>query len=102
MAAVESVVPGGSAGWEEDLPKLLAFKRAQSVFTDVIRTALLLVEEPTVDGGLFVHAGGKIQKVLSAATEPLEIEVPTVEDVTASLEKWYYMRYAPIGSKRRP
>ncbi|MEU0435926.1 aminoglycoside phosphotransferase family protein [Streptomyces sp. NPDC006290] len=101
-AAVESAAPGSSAGWEKDLPKLLAYKRAQSVFTDVIRTALSLVEEPRVDERLLVHVGGKIQKVLSAATKPLEIEVPTVEDVTASLEKWYYKHYDPIGSKRLP
>jgi hypothetical protein len=90
VAVEGGVTPGGSAGWKDDLPKLLAYKRAQSVFTDVIRMALSLMEQPTVDEGRFVHAGGRIQKVLSAATEPLGIEVPTVEDVKVLLEKWYY------------
>jgi aminoglycoside phosphotransferase (APT) family kinase protein len=42
-AAVESARPGGSHGWRRDLERLLDFKRAQSVFTDVIRVALSLV-----------------------------------------------------------
>ncbi|MGW3911809.1 phosphotransferase [Streptomyces sp. NPDC005070] len=99
---VEGVAPGSSAGWETDLPKLLAYKRAQSVFTDVIRTALSLTEEPEVDERLLVRAGGGLQRVLHAATEPLGIESPTVEDVTTSLEKWYFKSYTPVGDKRRP
>ncbi|MEV6195976.1 phosphotransferase [Streptomyces sp. NPDC051920] len=99
---VEDVAPGSSAGWEADLPKLLAYKRAQSVFTDVIRTALSLTEEPEVDEHLLVRAGGGLQQVLHAATEPLGIESPTVEDVTTSLEKWYFKSYTPVGGMRRP
>ncbi|MET9410502.1 aminoglycoside phosphotransferase family protein [Streptomyces sp. NPDC002935] len=100
-AAVESVAPGSSAGWKGDLPKLLAYKRAQSVFTDVIRTALPLAAQPTVDGSLLAHASGKIRKVLSAAEEPLGFTTPTAEHITASLEKWHD-RYDPIGGKPLP
>ncbi|MFI0963845.1 phosphotransferase [Streptomyces sp. NPDC021080] len=87
--AVESVTPGSSAGWEADLPKLLAYKRAQSVFTDVIRTALSLEEgRRTADGSPLVEAGDRIRKVLDAAAEPLEIAVPAPESVTAALADW--------------
>ncbi|MFD5634529.1 phosphotransferase [Streptomyces sp. NPDC127077] len=99
---VESVAPGSSAGWEADLPKLLAFKRAQSVFTDVIRTALSLAEEAEVDERLLVRAGGRMRQVLHAAKEPLGIESPSEEDVTASLGKWYFKSCAPVGGRRRP
>ncbi|MGW2514008.1 phosphotransferase [Streptomyces scopuliridis] len=43
--AVERARAGSSYGWEDDLPLLLTYKRVQSVYTDVIRTALLLGEE---------------------------------------------------------
>ncbi|MFE1288767.1 phosphotransferase [Streptomyces sp. NPDC058751] len=101
-AAVEDAAPGSSAGWEEDLPKLLAFKKAQSVFTDVSRTALSLAEEPEVDERVLVHAGGRMQEVLRAAATPLGIDSPTVEHVTASLEKWYFKNYTPVGAERLP
>ncbi|WUK89788.1 aminoglycoside phosphotransferase family protein [Streptomyces sp. NBC_00358] len=101
-AAVEGEAPGSSAGWADDLPKLLAYKRAQSVFTDVIRMALPLADEPAADGSpLLAHTAGRIRKVLSAAREPLGIEVPTIEHVTASLGRWCE-RYDPIGGKPLP
>ncbi|MEY2245059.1 phosphotransferase [Streptomyces sp. BF23-18] len=84
----EVVAPGGSDGWEKDLPKLLAFKRAQSVFTDVIRTALSLEGERTADAGVLARAGDRIRQVLSAATVPLGIGVPAPESVTAALGRW--------------
>ncbi|MEU6276072.1 aminoglycoside phosphotransferase family protein [Streptomyces populi] len=91
--AVERVAPGSSTGWESDLPKLLAFKRAQSVFTDVIRTALSLEEIKGVSGrSALAAAGDGLQKVLRAATEPLGIMVPTAEGVTAALGDWYERR----------
>lgn len=93
----ESVVPGGSDGWEKDLPKLLDFKRAQSVFTDVIRTALSLEEERTVDARLLARAGDRIRQVLSAATVPLGIKVPARESVTAALGRWCEARAESAG-----
>lgn len=38
-AAVSGVLPGADAGIEDDLPRYLAYKRVQSVFTDVVRHA---------------------------------------------------------------
>jgi hypothetical protein len=87
--AVERAAPGSSAGWETDLPKLLAFKRAQSVFTDVIRTALSLEGIKGTSGrSVLAAAGDGLQKVLRAATEPLGIAAPTAKGVTAALGGW--------------
>ncbi len=91
--AVERVAPGSSAGWKADLPKLLAFKQAQSVFTDVIRTALSLEEVGgAVDGDLLDAAGDRILTVLAAGAEPLGSEVPPMEKVTTSLGEWLEAR----------
>ncbi|WSP72183.1 phosphotransferase [Streptomyces sp. NBC_01236] len=88
--AVEGVVPGSSAGWEEDLPRLLDYKRAQSLFTDVIRMSLSLGAGPVGDERLLTRAGGKIQRVLAAAAEPLGLErVPGMRQITGSLVRWY-------------
>ncbi|GGN60537.1 hypothetical protein GCM10011579_025850 [Streptomyces albiflavescens] len=98
--AVEDVVPGSSVGWEEDLPRLLDYKRAQSVFTDVIRMSLSLGAGPEADGTLLTRAAGKIQKVLVAAAEPLGIErVPSRRRITASLLRWY-QTHREIGTER--
>ncbi|MEU4166670.1 phosphotransferase [Streptomyces sp. NPDC026665] len=98
---VESAAPGSSAGWEADLPKLLAYKKAQSVFTDVIRTALSLAEQAELDEDLLVRAGGRVREVMSAATEPLGVGTPSEEVVTASLRKWCE-NYDPVGGEHRP
>ncbi|MFF2098185.1 phosphotransferase [Streptomyces sp. NPDC058202] len=89
--AVDGVTPGSSAGYADDLPKLLAYKRAQSVFTDVIRTALTLAPAPgpVPDGEALDRAGRKIGRVLIAAEGPLEIEkTPDVDAITTALEAW--------------
>lgn len=88
-AAVEEVTPGSSARWEEDLPKLLDYKRVQSVFTDVIRMSLSLGAGSETEEGLLTRAGGKIQKVLTAAAEPLELKtVPSMGQIVAALVRW--------------
>ncbi|MGW7607014.1 phosphotransferase [Streptomyces sp. NPDC054766] len=90
-AAVESVVPGSSAGWRDDLPKLLAYKRAQSVFTDVIRAALHFREHP--DAEQFTDAVRKIREVLRPAREPLALApVPDARRVGTALCEWYEAR----------
>jgi hypothetical protein len=74
------------------------FKRAQSVFTDVIRTALSLEEgERTVDASPLARAGDRIQQVLGAATVPLGIKVPAPESVTAALGRWCEERAESAG-----
>ncbi|MFD0068959.1 phosphotransferase family protein [Streptomyces sp. NPDC059944] len=87
--AVDGVAPGSSAGYADDLPKLLAYKRAQSVFTDVIRTALTLDPGPVTDREPLDRAGRRIEKVLIAAEGPLEIDrMPGTADIALALEKW--------------
>ncbi|MEV0184909.1 aminoglycoside phosphotransferase family protein [Streptomyces sp. NPDC050625] len=86
--AVEGVRPGSSHGREQDLARILGFKRAQSVFTDVIRVSLSLSErgEP---GWFALHgAAGRLQRVLIAAAEPLGLEaVPSRSEITAALAR---------------
>ncbi|MFJ1577883.1 phosphotransferase family protein [Streptomyces sp. NPDC088182] len=65
--AVERAREGSSYGWEDDLPLLLAYKRVQSVYTDVIRTALLLGERPGRARGALPRAAWRIRRVLAAA-----------------------------------
>ncbi|MEU4085603.1 phosphotransferase family protein [Streptomyces aureus] len=91
--AVEKVAPGSSDGWETDLPRLLSYKRAQSVFADVIRTALSLeAEGRSSRERLLVAAGDRILKVLAAGAEPLGSKVPSLEKVTAALRGWLGVR----------
>ena len=88
-AAVEGVTPGSSAGLEHDLPLLLDYKRAQSVFTDVIRVALSLHSGPDGAWRGLLHAGRKLHDVLAAATEPLGLEyVPSPPRIVAALVRW--------------
>ncbi|MFG2452310.1 phosphotransferase family protein [Streptomyces sp. NPDC048512] len=89
--AVEGVVPGSSAGHADDLPKLLAYKRAQSVFTDIIRTAQTLVPTPggVPDRAALDRAARKIARALIAAEGPLEIgKTQGTEDIILALEQW--------------
>ncbi|MFF2368249.1 phosphotransferase family protein [Streptomyces sp. NPDC058122] len=83
----EDVAPGSSAGWQADLPKLLDYKRAQSVFTDVIRAALQL--DARSDPEPFTHAGRKISEVLQSARVPLALpSVPDAGQAAAALYRW--------------
>ncbi|MDO0934247.1 phosphotransferase [Streptomyces sp. DG2A-72] len=83
---VEGVRPGSSHGWASDLPVLLDFKRAQSVFTDVIRTSMSLSAGPKFNWTLLPGATRKLQKVLVAGAEPLGLEeVPTPARIMAAL-----------------
>jgi hypothetical protein len=84
--AVEGVRPGSSYGREQDLGRILGFKRAQSVFTDVIRVSLSLSERGEASWFALHAAAGKLQRVLIAAAEPLGLEeVPSRSEITAAL-----------------
>ncbi|MER5222315.1 phosphotransferase [Streptomyces flaveus] len=109
---VEKVRTGSSAGWKEDLPKLLNYKKAQSVFTDVIRESLSLDLPPEPSGlhGPFEslehlgadqepdpirlsQAGIKVHDVLTAAADPLGLEtVPNPQKIKGALAQWYRNR----------
>ncbi|MET8825766.1 phosphotransferase [Streptomyces sp. NPDC004610] len=92
---VERVRPGSAHGLAEDLPLLIDFKRAQSVFTDVIRVALSLDPGADPRGLRRVRAGWKLYKILLAAAEPLGLRsVPSPWRIVAALTKWRAARPA--------
>ncbi|MEU5954835.1 aminoglycoside phosphotransferase family protein [Streptomyces sp. NPDC047525] len=87
--SVEAASPGSSRGLEEDLPRLLGFKRAQSVFTDVIRVALTLGAGTKFNWWLLPHACRRIQRVLVAARDPLGLDsVPSYWQIAVALAEW--------------
>ncbi|SHN14089.1 phosphotransferase [Actinacidiphila paucisporea] len=74
-------------GLEADLPHYRAFKRVQSVCTDVIRGAARLAEHP--DGAPLRRVAAVVHRALVAAREPLGMEkVPPVVAVEAAFEAW--------------
>ncbi|MFF4271194.1 phosphotransferase family protein [Streptomyces sp. NPDC001536] len=91
---VERVRPGSSYGWAEDLPRLLAFKRAQSLFTDVIRTSLSLGEGPKFNWTMLPGAVRRLQGILAAGAEPLGLAaVPTPSQIMTALVRWQRTTY---------
>jgi hypothetical protein len=88
-ATVEEVRPGSSHGRRQDLPRLLDFKRAQSVFTDVIRQSLSLVDQDRHDIHALGRAALKVHDVLRAAAPPLGLnQPPGTKDIVAALGAW--------------
>ncbi|WP_037885464.1 aminoglycoside phosphotransferase family protein [Streptomyces sp. NRRL S-646] len=83
---VEKANPGGSYGLADDLDVLLDFKRAQSVFTDVIRVSLSLSDGTGFKWAALPWAARKLQRVLTAAAHPLDLaEVPSHSEIMAAL-----------------
>ncbi|MGW1316696.1 phosphotransferase family protein [Streptomyces sp. NPDC002426] len=89
-SAVEGVRPECAKGWRDDLETLLAYKRLQSVYTDVIRGAIAL-EQP--DAGpaqvrLPVTAH-RVREVLARARVPLGLDaLPSPREVMAAYDRW--------------
>lgn len=101
--AVERCAPGAANGWEEDLPPLLDFKRAQSVFTDVIRVALSLREEGGFDRAALPAAAGRLRRILAAAARPLGlVEVPSRAQIMAALIRWHEELGSAPGERSVP
>ncbi|MFJ2094522.1 phosphotransferase [Streptomyces sp. NPDC087901] len=78
-------------GWESDLAVLLAYKRAQSVYTDVIRAALALRgSDGRPDWQRLPRLAWRIKGALEAARGPLELTVePSVREVIAAYVRWF-------------
>jgi hypothetical protein len=96
----ERIRPGSSAGWERDLPLILGFKRAQSVFTDVIRVSLSLREDAGFNWVALPVAAGKLQKILAAAARPLGLaQVPGRPQIMAALIRWHGEMDAARGDR---
>ncbi|MFJ3304435.1 phosphotransferase [Streptomyces sp. NPDC086549] len=110
--AVERVRPGSSSGWQRDLFLLLDFKRAQSVFTDVIRVSLSLCDGPELRLHDLQRAARILEGRLAAAAVPLGLDhVPSSTRIMAALMRWWCGdragRRSPYGlrpqrSVRRP
>ncbi|PAZ13254.1 aminoglycoside phosphotransferase [Streptomyces sp. SA15] len=87
-AAVDGIRPGSSKGLKRDLSLLIDYKKAQSVFTDVIREALSLDFGPDVEGRLD-HAGRRLRTILVAAAVPLGLDmVPSRGEIVTALVRW--------------
>ncbi|WP_217546346.1 aminoglycoside phosphotransferase family protein [Streptomyces sp. GbtcB6] len=86
---VEGVRAGSSNGWGDDLERLLTYKKAQSVFTDVIRTALELDTDPEPSWWQIAPAAFKVRKVLAVAASSLGLEeVPGTRRIVTALMRW--------------
>lgn len=86
----EEIRPGTSAGWERDLPMILDFKRAQSVFTDVIRVSLSLHDASGFDWVALPWAAAKLHRILEAAAGPLGLaQVASRPQIMAALARWH-------------
>lgn len=101
-ALVESVRPGSARGWREDLPKLLDYKKAQSVFTDVIRTSQSLRLAPKATRSLLRRASWTVWDVLSRGAHPLGVEeVPSVSAIESALARWFRTRGYDMRLRRQ-
>lgn len=89
---VERTWSGGSRGWEEDLHKILEFKKAQSVFTDVVRVSesLSVREGSAFDWVSLPWAARKLQKVLVDGAGALVLDrVPSRPQIMGALARWH-------------
>ncbi|MEV0775612.1 phosphotransferase [Streptomyces sp. NPDC050428] len=100
--AVERARPGSSAGWSRDLPVLLAYKRLQSVYTDVVRAARSLEDDTAeVNRRRLSAVGWRIQRVLDTAREPLGPgPVPARRQIMAAYREW--LRVTPTRERGTP
>ncbi|WP_345577415.1 aminoglycoside phosphotransferase family protein [Streptomyces prasinosporus] len=98
---VEQARPGSSRGMEDDLSLLVSYKKAQSVFTDVIRSALSLESGPEPTARRLVSTGEKVHRILAAAAAPLGLEsVPTPGRIASALNRWRRAREPEAASSR--
>ncbi|MEU5297204.1 phosphotransferase [Streptomyces umbrinus] len=87
---VEEIRPGSSEGWAEDLRRLLDFKKAQSVFTDVIRVSQSMAAERKLDRRRLRSAARKVWGVLNNAAGPLGLaSVPGLLETEDALLRWW-------------
>ncbi|MEU7318105.1 phosphotransferase [Streptomyces sp. NPDC007083] len=78
--AVTAVLPGADAGLADDLPRYLAYKRAQSVFADVVRQAVAVgaAHGTPAQADRLGRTAKLVHDILARAAEPLELtDVPS-------------------------
>ncbi|MEU8709288.1 aminoglycoside phosphotransferase family protein [Streptomyces sp. NPDC048565] len=87
-SAAEGVRPECAKGWREDLETLLAYKRLQSVYTDVIRGAIAL-EQPGAAPVRLPVTAHRIREVLTRARVPLGLRTPpSLREVRGAYARW--------------
>ncbi|MEV5161353.1 phosphotransferase [Streptomyces sp. NPDC053728] len=93
-SAVEGARPGATLGWRQDLPVILAYKRAQSVYTDVIRGALALeLPGATLNWRALPRVARRVQAALAAAHEVRGTpDAPTLRQVSSAYAGWFRAR----------
>ncbi|ONK13448.1 aminoglycoside phosphotransferase family protein [Streptomyces sp. MP131-18] len=101
--AVDERLPGAAAGLTRDLPRYLAYKRVQSVFTDVIRQAQRVAAAPPEQRDMaLATAGEMVSTALRKAARTLGLgRVPSpraVETVYAA----FSAAPAPPSAKSAP
>lgn len=83
---VHRVRPRSAQGWERDLDRLIGFKKAQSVFTDVIRLSLSLRDGSGINWVKLPSVVRKLQAIIAAAAVPLGLtEVPSRSRIATAL-----------------
>ncbi|HZG02160.1 MAG TPA: phosphotransferase [Streptomyces sp.] len=95
-AAVDAVLPGAGAAAGEDLPRYLAYKRVQSVYTDVVRQAQKLADtEPADREDQLRRTAKTVHRVLHRAADVLGLgAVPGPGEIEEA--------YAAFGGPRAP
>jgi hypothetical protein len=84
VEVVEAMRSGSAAGFEDDLPRIVDFKAAQSVFTDVIRLASDMPDLQSV-----MEAARRLHDVIVRGVEPLGLaSVPSRRSIVSSLLDW--------------
>jgi hypothetical protein len=86
--AAERARPGASLGLEQDLPRYLAYKRVQSVYTDIIREA----DGLRSSGGRarLSHIGVRVKGLLDRAGPALGMSaVPSAAHIASVYGRWY-------------
>ncbi|WP_432745054.1 aminoglycoside phosphotransferase family protein [Streptomyces sp. JH002] len=98
-AAVSAALPGAAAGVSKDLPRYLAYKRVQSVFTDVVRQAQIVRHTSAADlPEQLERTAGTVNTVLRRAAKPLGLgRVPSPSAVEAA-----YAGYAALVRSSGP
>ncbi|MCQ4079967.1 aminoglycoside phosphotransferase family protein [Streptomyces sp. RB6PN25] len=107
--AVAAALPPAVAGAAEDLPYYLAYKRVQSVYTDIMRGAVGLAEtggpdgsggsDRTDDARTWRVANG-IHDALIRAREPLRLPgVAPADQIAQALTSWLHDRKGPSRAR---
>lgn len=103
---VTPLLPGADAGLAEDLPRHLAYKRAQSVFTDAVRQAVTVGEAAGTPqyADRLSHAAELLTAVLTRAADALDLTgVPSAGAVEAAYDDFCtstrHIRTPPTGAR---